>query len=350
MIKDVGEWFRVFGVTANDDRLTQRRHSAARIANSIASSSSKIGIVRYVSYAISIIRSTEPDLEGICDEVAEEIKEDQPSFDPHADSARMDMRLTALIAVSEVLSQIQIDGVSSSKLRSAKQIVAQAVCSALRFRADSVGGFLEGKISDLLARSENILSDLDSERRTRKTLAVTLDRTVAGQEVSLASLQTSFSKSLRSLQAAQKLDAEELQALWWTFSAFSYTMRKHYSLATPAEAALLAGYELSEILSGPGSLGLAQLAARTASSSPSAEKISLENIAKEPVFTLPEVVRSSFASDYDLPTIFPVICLLRNGDQWKIESCLVSGALTQSELAIQMFSELRLFAETGPSV
>jgi hypothetical protein len=162
----------------------------------------------------------------------------------------------------------------------------------------------------------------------------------AGGELNPAFAQ-SVSDCLASLTVNSALDREELQALWWTIGGYSNTEEKPFKALDPATAGLIAGLELSEIVTGPGTRGLGKLASRVADLSPATE-------AKNFVELVEPVDESSWArctstvgaGQLDKRELcFPLLSAAASTGHNLPAMALMSPTISHLEIAIQMYSE-----------
>lgn len=340
MITDIGEWFKTTSIAENDDRLAQRRQAAVALVDHLANKATGAELVEFSCYALSLLSADPPERKEQADVVADAVSEQQPSFDRLAPSAALELKLTLLAAIAEVMRQYLDTKSPSLRQGRAPEALAQSLVCAMRYKAATTGPFLEGKLDALLALAERLLAKVDHSRRSRKATPQILEKAANGGPHTVETLQRSVAKSVSELSKSQALDAEELQALWWTFAGFSVTAHCPYSDLSPSEAGIRAAVELSAIVSGPGTLGIAQLAARTASLASKGGKLTYEDVRGASAWG--EVVSYADADVAKLGTVFPLMAMAEDEKREVPPDAIVRTDLSQNELAIQLFAELQL--------
>ncbi|XIA63662.1 GTPase-associated system all-helical protein GASH [Bradyrhizobium sp. TZ2] len=253
MLSEIGDWYRIIDPVLNDDRLSQRKETASALADSWqdADQGTLLAIVSLVNELTSANknlsnRALAPTIDAII--------LNQPSFDRKADIAANDIRICAAVALSEILHRAKLQTGSGTTVVKA----AACVVSSLRFRNWSCPRAVSDQLQLLLSAAQELLRHADMRRRRRaKEPLLELDEVPAD-----------FSKAKEEYEAAFAVleeeilkDREELQALWWLFGGYSVLRSEKYS-DIKIGVGLLAGHELSTILSPPPTVGMAALAAR----------------------------------------------------------------------------------------
>mgnify|MGYP000921575477 CR=1 FL=1 len=340
MITDIGEWFRTTSIAENDDRLAQRRQAAVALTEHILNKATGAQLVGFACYALSFLVADPPARKEQADVVADAISVQQPSFDRLAASAALELKLTLLVAIAEVMRQY-LD-TKSPTLRQGRpaEVLAQSLVCAMRYKAATAGSFLEGRLEALLALAEQLLTKIDHSRRSRKASPQILEKAANGATHTVETLQRSVAKVVSDLSKSQALDAEELQALWWTFAGFSVTAHCPYSDLSPSDAGIRAAAELSAIVSGPGTLGIAQLAARTASLASQGDQLTFDDVRNASAWG--ELVNYVDVDVDKLGTVFPLMAMAEHEKREVPPDAIVKTELSQKELSIQLFAELQL--------
>ena len=194
----------------------------------------------------------------------------------------LELRAVASIVVGEIITH-QPKGIPTDQA----VVAALSLRSALSLRPAASEKYIKWALDTLLSASDETLQVAAGLRRKRGT--PTLHRLATIKESAPATdLWTVVVPSIRSAmqevtdQAA--IDREEIETLWWMFSAYSELEKKALASLAPAAAAFVSGIELARralLPPAPSSFAMVGRAVETGRKSSALSSISLQDAAKD---------------------------------------------------------------------
>ena len=192
-----------------------------------------------------------------------------------------ELRAIAAIVVGELLTQ-HPEGVPTNEA----VLAALALRAALSLRPASAEKHIKWMLDTLLHASDEILQTVAQSRRKRGTPALEQLTTIkeATPTTDLwAVVVPSVRSALREATAQAAIDREEIETLWWMFSAYSEVERRPLANLEPFAAAFCSGIELAQRALLPPSLSAVAMVKRAVESGRDAATlapISLQEAAK----------------------------------------------------------------------
>ena len=193
----------------------------------------------------------------------------------------VELRAVAAIAVGELLTQ-HPKSVSTDEAI----LAALALRSALSLRPPATEKHIKWMLDTLLDVSDDVLQAAAQFRRKRGTPAL---QKLAGIKEATpttdlwAIVVPSVESALREATAQAAIDREEIETLWWMFSAYSEVEKQPLARLEPVAAAFCSGIELAQRALLPPSLSAAAMVKRAVESGREAATlgpISLQDAAK----------------------------------------------------------------------
>ncbi|TXM97562.1 hypothetical protein FV242_31240 [Methylobacterium sp. WL64] len=208
MSASIGDWYRLSDIELNDDRLTQRRQAANKLAARLPGAAAIP--LDIVSLAVEAF-DNEPRSDGPMLQVAiEAIEEQQPTLDKDAAIVSLDPRILAGFTVEQKLTSV----LEAAPARYGDgALLAGAVVAALRHRTPPTGSFAQARAAGLLNAAERILDRLDERRRTRSDTAAGAFEAAVDKSGDAPDLPKLLSDALKKIEAEINKDREELNAL-----------------------------------------------------------------------------------------------------------------------------------------
>jgi hypothetical protein len=156
----------------------------------------------------------------------------------------VELRAVAAIAVGELLTQ-HPEGVATNEA----VLAALAIRAALSLRPAATEKHIKWMLDTLLDASDDVLQAAARLRRKRGTPA--LQKLAAIKESTpttdlWAVVVPSVKSALQEATAQAAIDGEEIETLWWMFSAYSEVGKKPLADLEPVAAAFCSGIELAQ--------------------------------------------------------------------------------------------------------
>ena len=210
------------------------------------------------------------------------IKEKDATLPHDLKENAVELRAVAAIAVGELLTH-QPDGVPTDE----GVFAALSIRSALSLRPAATEKHIKWALDTLLNASDEVLQAAARLRRKRGTPAL---QKLAGMKETAPTTDLwsvvvpSVKSALQEATAQAATDREEIETLWWMFSAYSETEKKPLAGLEPAAAAFCSGIELAQRALLPPSLGAVAMVGRAVESGRKASTlgpVSLQDAAKD---------------------------------------------------------------------
>lgn len=342
MLNEIAEWYRTTELRDNDERLIQRRQAADQLVGALEKASSS-QIVDAVCLGLEVAHEERGDQNRFLTVVLDAIVDAQPSFDRVRGATSLEARLCILAAVSELLSR-RLSKTEALRRKEPAMAASLAICCALRHRDSATGHFLEERLADLLAMAEKMLMRFDRARRGRTAVGDLKKAELPDGDI--GALRDAAATAIAALESNAQLDREELQALWWVFGQYSTTMNKPFAALNGKTAGLVAGFELSQIVAGPATVGMAALAARNArAAANSAINDSMSEIDAQAWSQCIDASEQPLIAGRG--AVFPFLTTAATDGHKTPASSLVRSTTAADEIASQVFSERSLLRLLG---
>ena len=176
----------------------------------------------------------------------------------------VELRAIAAIAVGELLTR-HPEGVPTDEA----VLAALAFTAALSLRPAAAEKHIKWMLDTLLDASDDILQKVAQSRRKRGTSALEQLATITAGTPSTDLWEVvvpAVNSALREATAQAAIDREEIETLWWMFSAYSEVERRPLANLEPAAAAFCSGIELAQRALLPPSLSASAMVKRAVES------------------------------------------------------------------------------------
>jgi len=259
MLDRLSEWYRVVTPNLTHEDLEKRKASVESLILTLKEKSRAL-----IPEAVAgLVWHFDPDSE-IVSTLVKAIRAQDLTFPTDIEENELELKVVAALALGEI--------VNNSKRGKARRLTAVLLVSGLGISRDahSQTRYLTQMLGELRSKA---VGDLDREsvatRQVPPTFAESINlkqRFNAIEEVArspvvpnhpsplwpaigpmLQETFNSFQKRLETLELAQKVDREELEALWWSYSGRSKAMGEPFSRMDAGIAVLRAGHELADI-------------------------------------------------------------------------------------------------------
>jgi hypothetical protein len=177
--------------------------------------------------------------------VIKAVKDQDAAFPEDLKENAVELRAVAAIVVGELLTR-------NREAQSGKDeiLTALSIRSALSLRPQSKDKAIRWALDTLLFASDQLLQSAALQQRTRTTRAL---QTVSKIKETTPPVATdlwtvvvpAFKSALQEVVAQTAIDREELEALWWLFTAYSELEQKSLAELSPSGAAFCSGIELA---------------------------------------------------------------------------------------------------------
>ena len=276
MLNKTLEFLRIADTAPSDEKVRKRRESAQDLLAHLGDNRDLLlgflqGIV--AGFASAPFTQESPAVALII----KTIKEKDATLPHDLKENAVELRAVAAIAVGELLTH-QPEGVPTDE----GVLAALSIRSALSLRPAATEKHIKWAHDTLLNASDEVLQAAARLRRKRATPA--LQKLAGTKESAAAPDLASLRSALEEATAQAATDREEIETLWWMFSAYSETEKKPLAGLEPAAAAFCSGIELAQRALLPPSLSAVAMVGRAVESGRKASTlgpVSLQDAAKD---------------------------------------------------------------------
>ncbi|SIN69837.1 hypothetical protein SAMN05444166_0210 [Singulisphaera sp. GP187] len=366
MLKKTFEWLRVVHPKPDNQAVEGRSKAVSDLLGKLDQAKDHRLLGAFLTGALAGFEGRfEPDSNPVTS-VVESIRKFQPAFPSDLSENALDLRVSCLIAIGEILTRGPKKGSQTDRV-----LVASLLLAGIGLRPEEEGKHLRDILSELLGEARTVIQNRALEARTRNDLDLSqLERITPVGDI--ATFWKEFLPVLVEcfgvVEDRAKADREELEVLWWFYNAFSESFRKPVASLPADVAALVCGVEVGGRVLLPPHSGLIEMVADAATRGRKKTEVAAKALAiiasawEEPARKLldPQDPESrNFALEF--PALLPLSWLSirmvesRGAASWEVEfeqktAISPSNAVVIPGLAKQAFRERvaqRLIAEGG---
>jgi hypothetical protein len=242
MLSRAFEWYRVVNVVPSSEIVESRKAAARAVIKAIDDASDLtfvfdsaagvvVGFERAFTQQAPIVASLVDIIRAHDSAIASDLAENA-----------LELRVVAALAIGEILAR---DG---DRPENDATLIAAVLQSGLGIRTLPDGKYLRQMIEELAAAAQKTRV-AGARRRRSRSLSFSREIEKLPEASDLAAawkvLVPALKAALREVAAQSAMDREEIDLLWWLFTAASTTTGKKLSDMPPGAAALCAGAELA---------------------------------------------------------------------------------------------------------
>lgn len=262
MLKKTFEWLRVVDPKPDNQAVEGRTKAVSDLVAKLDQAKDHRLLGAFLTGALAGFEGRfEPDSHPVTS-VVESIRKFQPAFPSDLSENALDLRVSCLLAVGELLTRNPKKGPQADRVLAASLLLAGS-----GLRPEEEGKHLRDILSELLAEARKVVQDRAIEARTRHDLdlsqleGITPDGDIAAfWKDLLPALLDCFGV----VEDRAKADREELEVLWWFYNAFSESFGKPLASLPADVAALACGAEVGGRVLLPPHSGLIEMVADAA--------------------------------------------------------------------------------------
>jgi hypothetical protein len=265
MLSQTFEFLRIIDVQPSDEKVRKRKQSATDLlAHFDANDSQDIMLAFLQGIVAGFDGSSFSQASPAVVLLLKAIKDHDSAVPSDLKENAVELRAVAAIVIGELLTRK-----SESAYDDEAVVLALALRSALSLRPANKQKHIKWALDRLLSASDDLIKFAGSERRKRGTLALReLDKikeSAPGTDLWEVVVPT-VKAALEEAVDQAKMDREEIETLWWLFTAYSEVERKPLGELSPFAAAFCSGVELAKRALLPPSLSSAAMVRRAVDS------------------------------------------------------------------------------------
>jgi hypothetical protein len=247
MLSKTFEFLRIADVQPNDEKVRRRKQSAADLlAQFDAGGNQEILLAFLQGVVAGFDKATFSQESPAIGMLIKAIKDQDAAFPEDLKENAVELRAVAAIVVGEMLTRNL-----EAQAKGQQILAALSVRSALSLNLRTSDKHLRWALETLLAASDQLLQAAALHRRRRATRALKavneMKETAPGAATDLWTVVVPTLRSALDEASAQAaVDREELESLWWLFTAYSELEQKSLAELSPSAAAFCSGIELAQ--------------------------------------------------------------------------------------------------------
>jgi len=248
MLNKTLEFLRIADLQPSDEKVRKRRESAADLVAQLASKTNRGILLALLQGTVAGFDGSLLTQESTAVVLLMKVIKDRDATLPHdLKENAIDLRSVAAIALGELLIT-QSEGSPTAEAI----LVALSMRSALSSRPAASDKYIRWMLDTLLEASDKVLQLAAQLRRERSTLALQqLDELKEPAEAAEGSkiwdiVLPVVKSALLEVSAQEAVGREELETLWWMFTAYSEIEQKPLADLSPLAAAFCSGVELAK--------------------------------------------------------------------------------------------------------
>lgn len=253
MLNRVFEWYQLVNPTPTDEVIEHRKTSVGSLVTTILESETHDLLIQSVAGSVFGLDGAFTNESPLVQATVKAIRDHQPAFPEDLTDNALELRVCCALAIGEILVR------STTKSdRGDGLLAASLVSSALGIRPAPRERFLKRILEELHTEAESVLATDAKRMRERGEFPPdSIDKMA-----DVAAIQKGFKAYVAEVQKETAADREELNVLWWMFTAHSSTVGKPISELERPAAALCCGGELANLVQIPSIPSAAQMVAR----------------------------------------------------------------------------------------
>lgn len=261
MIEKLGEWYHIVTPEPKHERLEMREASVSKIISTLTRGRKDLmpGAISGLAYRF------EPNAE-VASAITDAIREQDRTFPTGVEENDEELKVVTAVALGEIMRNPQA--------RKARPLAATLVVSALGIPRDmhSETPHLAKMLEQIRALATQVLQkEADTIREIPPALSINTDalfkemdekaqntsQPIQAQQFwkavahGLQQVLNDFNKQLSTLEYTQRVDREELEILWWSYTGWSQSTGEPFARMSAGAAAFYAGRELADICLAP---------------------------------------------------------------------------------------------------
>ena len=257
MLNRVFEWYQLVNPTPTSEVIEHRKASASSLVTTILESENHDLLIQSVAGTVSGLDGGFTNESPLVQAIVKAIRDHQAAFPEDLSENALELRVCCALAIGEILVR------SATKSdRGDSLLAASLLSSALGIRPVPNEHFLKRILEELHTAAESVLAT-DASRMRERT-ALPLDN--FDKLTDVPAIQKALKAYVAEVQKQPAADREELNVLWWMFTAYSSTVGKPIAELERPVAALCCGGELANLVEIPSTSSTAQMVARAVKS------------------------------------------------------------------------------------
>ena len=253
MLNRVFEWYQLVNPTPSDEVIEHRKSSVGSLITTILQSETHDLLIQSVAGTVVGLDGAFTNESPLVQATVKAIRDHQPAFPEDLVENAFELRVCCALTVGEILVRS-----ATSPDRGDSLLAASLLNSALGIRPVPRERFLKRILEELHAEAASVLAA--DARRMRERRDLPLDS--IDKMTDAPAIQKGFKAYVAEVQRQTAADREELNVLWWMFTAHSSTVSKPISELERPAAALCCGGELANLVQIPSVSSAAQMLAR----------------------------------------------------------------------------------------
>jgi hypothetical protein len=244
MLNKTLEFIRIADVQPTDDKVRRRTESATELVAHLAGTGNRDVLLAFLQGTVvgfdgPLFTQDSPAVVLLVNTI--KAKDATLPFDLKENA--IELRAVAAIAVGELLTRQ-----SESHPTDETVLAALSMRSALSSRPTASNKHICWMLDTLLAASDKVLYSAGQFRRKRGTRALRqLDKLEKPADANVWEvLMPAFKSALLEASVQEAVDREEIETLWWMFTAYSEVEQKPLAELSPLAAAFCCGIELAQ--------------------------------------------------------------------------------------------------------
>jgi GTPase-associated system helical domain len=243
MLEKTFEWLRLVHPDPTDDMVTLRNLIVSGILSRLQKTEDINEACSLASAAFAGLSSSIPGDVKFAETLVNLTREHHPAFPSDLSENALDLQLSSLLAVGELLSPASTE----TKWRKANLAIAAFATASHQLRPQQTQHHLAKIQSEIVRLAESVLALASHKVRERPQISVDVFETVdvpADAPALWKELKPILRRQLKVLQRAAAIEHDELEVLWWIYNAYSQTFDKRLDDLSAFEIALSAPIEL----------------------------------------------------------------------------------------------------------
>lgn len=250
MLKRLFEWYCAVNTKPANEVLEHRRASIERLVAIIDEQENNELLTSMLVMAVAGTDGRFNQESRLVNEIVNAIREQQAAFPQEIEENGLELRVCAALTVGELLDR-RLD--STAKASVGKFAAARAV-STLAFRPLPAERYLRKVLTELSGRAHTTLEDVGTAARRRAPAPQPLPAEIeqaTDVPTLISHLAPWLTRTINAVADNARADREELNVLWWLYSAHSEVLDTPLADLPPTVAAFCCGGELGKLALAP---------------------------------------------------------------------------------------------------
>jgi hypothetical protein len=243
MLDKTFEWVRLVHPAPTDEMITQRKSIITGLLSKFDTEKDVSQACRMVTAAVAGLTPGNPIDTAFAESLVASTREHQPAFPADLTENALDLQLSALLVVGEIL----VRNPGKTRWTAPRALISEMAISAHQLRPIVSGQHLGSIQSEVMAQAKVVLSRAAEKARERPEISLEQLSAIPAEgdaAVLWNALKPILIKELTSIGRAAAVDRDELEVLWWIYNAYSSLFAKPLSELSAFEVGLAAATEL----------------------------------------------------------------------------------------------------------